>query len=110
MGVIVVFIWGPPQPELTTGVSIGLEDRTVIDLGTGRTVADHNKEVLGRKRLYSCMSRVGLILIMIGFGFQLWAVWAPLPREVHKTDANSTDTPEKLPTPEVMGEHRSDHT
>lgn len=77
-GVLFLFKWGPPQPELNTGVSLGLEDATVIDQSTGKAVADRNREVLERKKLHSLLSRFGLILIMIGFGFQLWAVWVPI--------------------------------
>jgi hypothetical protein len=101
---------GPPQPELTTGVSLGLEDATVMDSKIGKTVADHNKEVLERKKLHSCMSRVGLILIMIGFGFQLWAVWSPISRRAHKTDTNPAATLEELPSPDITNKNRSEDT
>jgi hypothetical protein len=74
--VLFIFIWGPPQPNLESGVSFGLEEKTPIE-NTGRTVADHNREVAARRKRYTIMSRVGLSLIMIGFGLQLWALWVP---------------------------------
>ncbi len=46
VGVVFIFIWGPPQPQLELGISIGLEDATPID-NSGKTVAEYNKEVKG---------------------------------------------------------------
>ncbi len=89
IGVLMVFIWGPPQPTLTSGKSFGLENGTPID-NSGKTVADNNREVEKRRKTYTCMSRIGLILIMIGFGLQLWAVWLPA-KPIKKADlANPT--------------------
>jgi len=75
-GVLIVFIWGPPQPTLSTGVSLGLEKGTVID-DSGKTVADYDKEIERKRKTHTRWSRFGLILIMIGFALQLWAVWLP---------------------------------
>jgi len=74
LGVIIIFIWGPPQPTLETGVSLGLEDNTPIGAG-GKSVAQHNKEVEGRKLLYSFLSKAGLAFVFIGFAFQLASIW-----------------------------------
>jgi len=76
VGVIFIFIWGPPQPQLEPGISIGLEEATPIDK-SGKTVAEYNKEVKTRRTVHEVMSRLGLIFIMIGFGFQLWGTWLP---------------------------------
>lgn len=76
IGVVFIFIWGPPQPKLTPGVSLGLESGTQIN-NTGKTVADYNREVEKRRKCHTLMSRFGLFLILIGFVFQLWAVWLP---------------------------------
>ena len=76
VGVVLIFVWGPPQPNLETGISLGLEDATPID-DTGKTVADHNREVEARRRRHIILSRVGLALIGIGFLFQLLAAWLP---------------------------------
>ena len=79
-----VFVWGPPQPTLIPGVSLGLENGTPID-DSGKSVAAYNREVEKRRKTYTCMSRSGLILIMMGFGLQLWAVWLP-PKPIKKVD------------------------
>jgi hypothetical protein len=76
IGVLIVFVWGPPQPTLRKGISLGLSNGTVID-DSGKTVEDYNNEISSRTRLYITMSHFGLIMIIIGFGFQLWAVWLP---------------------------------
>jgi len=75
IGVLFIFIWGPPQPNLESGISLGLEDNTPID-ETGRTVADHNRETDARRKRNLVMSRVGLGLVLIGFACQIWATWA----------------------------------
>lgn len=76
IGVVFIFIWGPPQPQLEIGVSFGLEDATPIDQ-SGKTVAEYNEEVKTLRTVHEVMSRLGLIFIMIGFGFQLWGTWLP---------------------------------
>ena len=76
LGVFFIFKWGPPQPEHTAGVSLGLQDGTPIGK-SGKTVAEYNREVIKRKKFYTVMSRFGLILIMVGFALQLWATWLP---------------------------------
>ena len=76
LGVVLIFIWGPPQPNLETGISLGIEDATPID-DTGKTVADHNREVQALRRRHLVFSRVGLALIGVGFLFQLAASWLP---------------------------------
>src|SRR5262245_27323543 len=61
LGVLVIFVWGPPQPSLQLGVGLGLEDNTPID-AKGTTVADHDREVLRTRARYHFMSRAGLVL------------------------------------------------
>ena len=87
IGVLILFIWGPPQPTLTPGVSLGLENGTSID-DTGKTVADYNRKIAERRQTHNRMSRFGLILIIIGFTLQLWAVWLPTKpsKEVDKAE------------------------
>ena len=74
VGVLVIFRFGPPQPTHESGVGIGLEDNT--PLADGRTVAEHDRDVERTKERYSCMSKVGLALVFVGFAFQLWATWS----------------------------------
>ena len=73
VGVLIIFRFGPPQPSFETGVSLGLEDGT--PLPDGRTVAEHNSQVQQLRARYSRMSKVGLMLVFIGFSLQLWATW-----------------------------------
>lgn len=74
VGVGLIFVWGPPQPQLDEGVGLGLEDGT--PLGNGLTVAQHNVNVRRRRLRHKVLSRVGLGLVFIGFLLQLFAVWA----------------------------------
>ena len=69
LGVLLMFIFGPPQPDHNEGFGMALESATV--LSDGRTVDEHNKDVAKRKQLYSFSSKFALGLIGIGFCFQL---------------------------------------
>lgn len=73
-GVLVIFKFGPPQPTHETCIRVGLEDNTVLQ--DGRTVAEHDRKFEKTKNRYSCMSRLGLALVFIGFACQLWATWS----------------------------------
>lgn len=73
VGVLIIFRFGPPQPNLETGIGLGLEDGNV--LSDGRTVAQRDREVERARKIHSNMSKCGLTLIFIGFAFQLWAMW-----------------------------------
>jgi hypothetical protein len=75
IGVIMLFFWGPPQPKLETGIGLVLEDDTVLSDGT--KVADLNKEIELRRKIFKKNSRLGLILVLIGFVIQLIAQWIP---------------------------------
>jgi hypothetical protein len=72
-GVALLFRFGSPQPTLEEGISLGLEDGT--PLRDGRTVAEHNAEVRKLRRQHENLSRLALILIMLGFILQLFATW-----------------------------------
>lgn len=74
-GVLLIFIWGPPQPNFEEGIGLGLEDGTPID-STGKTVKQYNDEVRHKKRKHNMMSRFGLGFIFVGFLFQIWGAWA----------------------------------
>jgi len=93
-GVLMVFVWGPPQPTLTQGISLGLENGTPID-DTGTTVADYDRKVAKRRKTYTRMSRIGLILIMVGFALQLWAVWLPTKAVKEADEATSKQISEE---------------
>ena len=70
-GVVVIFIWGPPMPDLTEGVSRGVEAGTVF--ADGRKVSDMIEDTRRLKRIHSIRSRVGLGLIFCGFALQFAA-------------------------------------
>jgi len=74
-GVAIIFIWGPPQPVLETGVALGLEDNTPLPGQGGKTVVEYNREVERLRERHSCMSRIGLVLILLGFLLQLVSAW-----------------------------------
>jgi hypothetical protein len=73
VGVVMLFIWGPPQPSLEGGVGLGLEEGT--RLPDGRTVTQYNRDVASRRRTHTVLSRIGLALVGVGFLCQLWATW-----------------------------------
>ena len=60
-GVVILFIWGPPQPDL--------------DPHTKLTLVHEDEATKRLRRRYEVMSRVGLGLIGVGFLAQLAAVW-----------------------------------
>ena len=73
IGVVIIFLYGPPQPNLESGVSIGLEDGT--PLSDGRTVAEHNADTESLRSRHSFMSKAGLVFVFFGFALQLWGIW-----------------------------------
>jgi hypothetical protein len=72
-GVVILFIWGPPQPDFDEGVGRRLQSSTVLK--DGRKVSDMEEDVRRLKRWHKVMSRIGRGLIGVGFGAQLIAVW-----------------------------------
>ena len=69
-GVLIIFIWGPPQPYLDEGVPLTLDSGTVLQ--GGRKVADIEEDARRLKRRHEVMSRVGLGLVGLGFLTNLW--------------------------------------
>ncbi len=72
VGVAIVWRFGWPQPNLEPGVGLGLEDGTPYG-PKGETVADHNRRIAQLRLRYRRTSAFGLILIILGFCFQLVA-------------------------------------
>lgn len=70
VGVAVVWFFGWPQPQLESGVSLGLEDGTRIG-PYGETVVDHDRDVERKRFWYKRASIGGLLLLLAGFGLQL---------------------------------------
>lgn len=75
VGVVLIFIWGPPQPNMEQGVGLGLEDAN--RLGEGRTVAEHNADVRKLRKRHGVLSKVGLFLVGLGFLCQFLAQSRP---------------------------------
>ena len=71
-GVVILFIWGPPQPDFGEGVALGLSPGDIFD---SKTVAERDAGLRRLKRRHTVMSRIGLVLIGVGFFDQLVAVW-----------------------------------
>lgn len=68
IGVAMLFFWAPVQPNLEEGIGLGLEDATIVD---GKTVAEHNQNKQKQKKKIHILSRIGLILIIVGFSIQI---------------------------------------
>jgi len=78
VGVIFIFIWGPPQPTFQRGVFLAIEDRHVLP--DGRTVAQHDAEKAANEEHYKRMSQIGLALILAGFLLQFGNEFLPRNR------------------------------
>ncbi len=72
-GVILLFYYGPPQPNLEEGVGVGLEDAN--PLSNGKTVAEHNEGIRKTRAKHFSISRFAIAIIAIGFILQLIATW-----------------------------------
>jgi hypothetical protein len=72
IGVVLIFIWGPPQPQLNGGVGLSLEDGTPLE--NGLTVAENNQIVKRRRYQHKIISGLGLLLVFLGFLAQFIAV------------------------------------
>ncbi len=73
VGAGILFFYAAPQPSFESGVSIGLEDNTV--LADGKTVTQHNDEIRIQKEQYVNISKSALALIILGFIFQVVGTW-----------------------------------
>ena len=71
IGVLIVFVFGFPQPDYDAGYSIGLEGGAEID-DNGTTVDDQVKQDQIDKKWHKALSILGLVYLFAGFGFQLW--------------------------------------
>lgn len=77
VGLAMLFRWGPPQPSHQQGVFLALESATPID-DRGTNVAERDRQIEHRRARYAMLSKVGLTLVGVGFGYQLLATWAPV--------------------------------
>lgn len=66
VGILLLFIWGPPQPKLEEGSALLL---------SGAAYAEEDRKTRRKRKTYTIRSRIGLLMILIGFGFQLLAIY-----------------------------------
>jgi hypothetical protein len=74
VGVLIIFRFGPPMPDLEHGIGLGLDEGT--RLADGRTVAEHNADRLRLRIRHSRISQGGLLLVFAGFSLQFLATWS----------------------------------
>jgi hypothetical protein len=68
IGVTMLLIWAPIQPNLQEGINLGLEDATIVG---GKTVIEHNEVKRKQKKKIHFRSMVGFVLILVGFLIQI---------------------------------------
>lgn len=90
VGVVLIFIWGPPQPSFEKGIGIGLEAGNV--LSDGKTVAEHDNDIERQEQFTDRMSRVGLGLILFGFIAQLYGSWPQQTTDARGAKEQSSST------------------
>jgi hypothetical protein len=74
VGVLLIFLFGPPMPDLEHGGGLGIDEGT--RLADGRTVAEHNADRLRLRTRHLRVSQAGLLLVFAGFALQFWATWS----------------------------------
>ena len=73
IGVIFIFIWGPPQPNFSQGTPLVISNNTILE--SGIKISDLEKEKQEKRMFYKMMSEIGLLLILFGFSIQLLSLW-----------------------------------
>lgn len=66
--VVIIFVWGPPQPSFQEYTPISVEEST--PLSSGKTAGEEAKDAARQKKLYDRMSKAGLGFILAGFVLQ----------------------------------------
>jgi hypothetical protein len=74
-GVVVLFFYGFPQPTHDEQVAIAVTAEPHEEVKDGKKAAEVMQEARQRKKFYLSMSVVALILMLVGFGAQLAALW-----------------------------------
>lgn len=64
IGVAMLFVWAPIQPNLEEGIGRGLDNATVVD---GKTVSYWNEKKRKQKKKIRFLSIIGFVLILLGF-------------------------------------------
>jgi hypothetical protein len=68
-GVIMIWVWAPPQPSFQRGMSIVPDAKT--PLPNGMTEEQYERSQADVESHYWHLSEIGLLLILVGFGLQL---------------------------------------
>jgi hypothetical protein len=74
-GVLLIFFWGPPLPEIRNSVGIALKSASVV--ADGKRVADIEGGEKQLRHRHEIISRFGLGLVFFGFAAQFAALWVP---------------------------------
>lgn len=67
-GGLIIFRWGPPQPSFHDYVGLAVQPGTRTP--DGRTAGEIAAEATRQRRRFQCLSRIGLSLVILGFGLQ----------------------------------------
>jgi hypothetical protein len=70
-GVVIAFRFGYPQPSFDEDTMMAFEGGTIFSDGTSAT--QNRDEARNRKKLYSRLARLGLLLMFVGFALQFVA-------------------------------------
>lgn len=73
-GAVIVVLFAFPQPSFEQEGELALEDANIHE--SGKTYGEVRAERKIMKRKYRFRSKIGLVAMAIGFGFQLMATWA----------------------------------
>lgn len=73
LGALVIFVYGPPQPNLEPDVGITLELETILP--NGQTVREYGEAQERLRSKHLNWSRLGIALIGTSFFMQLCAAW-----------------------------------
>lgn len=81
VGVAIIFVWGPPQPNL--------DPESKLRLG------EISQEITELRKFHSLMSSVGLGFIFFGFSFQLFAIWSPFKQVTMEGQGSTSQREER---------------
>ena len=73
-GVVLLFVWGPPQPTFEERVLLGVTPATVFK--DVKKAADLIKDTNRKKFHHQLMSRIGLAFLFIGLLYNSGRTWA----------------------------------
>jgi hypothetical protein len=73
VGIIILFIFGFPQPDFRESVGLAISDGT--RLTTGITAKEHKELQIKKKQAYRKKSIFALLLIIIGTILQIIILW-----------------------------------